>query len=329
MKVTVILASFNRAQVLALTLESIARSRVPGHVQWDVLVVDNNSNDETAVVVAEFCRRYPSIFRYAFEPRPGKSFALNTAICQTDADVIAFVDDDVTVEATWLWNLTAPLEDGTWAGVGGRTRPAEPFDPPAWMSMADGMGSILAALFDFGEEPCQLSVAPFGANMAFRREMFRKYGLFRTDLGPSPNRKVPRPNEDTEFGRRLMAAGERIRYEPAAIVYHPITRDRVCKAYFLKWWFDYGRAVIREKGKRPPVGVVPRHWLSIPKMIMLCLSVRTAKWIFSFNPRDRFSKKCWVWLMAGQVAETYRMASEVRQSDVFVVETASGTNVRS
>ena len=88
--------------------------------------------------------------------------------------------------------------------------------------------------------------------MAFRKEMFEKYGGFRIDLGPSPDSEIR--NEDTEFGRRVTEAGERLRYEPSAVVYHDVPRQRLREEYFLRWWFDYGRAQISEDGKRPAMG---------------------------------------------------------------------------
>jgi glycosyltransferase involved in cell wall biosynthesis len=310
MNITVILCTYNRCQGLAKTLDSVAASTLPNSVQWEVLVVDNNSTDGTRELVAEFSRRYPGLFRYIFEPQPGKSFALNTGVRKAHGDVLAFMDDDVTVEPTWLQNLTAPLKWGEWAGTGGRTLLAEAFSPPRWLALGEpgNLGGILAALFDLGSNPCELKEAPYGANMAYRKEMFDKYGLFRTDMGPSPNREIPRPNEDAELGRRLMAAGERLRYEPSAIVYHPVIRDRVRKEYFLDWWFDYGRAQIREKGRRPPVWRIPRHYLSIPNMIGRCLSVGVLRWVCTLNPQRRFCHKCWTWATAGQIVETYRLA---------------------
>jgi hypothetical protein len=80
--------------------------------------------------------------------------------------------------------------------------------------------------------------------MAFRKGMFERYGGFRTDLWPSPNSQIHRPGEDTEFGHRLIAAGERLRYEPSVAVYHPVPQDRINKEYFLKG-VELGRANIR------------------------------------------------------------------------------------
>lgn len=315
MKITVIICTFNRGNTVARTLHSVAASVLPKSVECEILVVDNNSTDGTREVVEGFCRNHPGLFRYLFEPLQGKSYALNYGIREAQGDVVAFLDDDVTVEPAWLQNLTAPLEGSEWAGTGGRTVLEGPFSPPSWLTLQGlgAMGGILAALFDLGDKPCKLDQAPYGANMAYRKKLFEKYGLFRTDLGPSPNRKTPRPNEDTEFGRRLMAAGERLRYEPSAVVYHPLLESRVKKEYFLAWWFDYGRAQIRERGKGAPVWGVPRHYLSIPKMIALNLSAYAWRWIWTMNPKRRFIFKCRVWNMAGQIVETYRLTREEQE----------------
>jgi glycosyltransferase involved in cell wall biosynthesis len=309
-KITVIVCTLNRCQSLAKTLDSVASSELAESVNWEVLVVDNNSSDQTRDVVQGFCTRYPGRFRYILELRPGKSSALNSGIRQARGDVLAFIDDDVTVQATWLHNLTAPLRGGEWAGAGGRTLPAQDFTPPRWMSIreADGLVGILCAFFDLGDEACELHRAPYGANMAFRKVMFERYGGFRSDLGPSPNSDIPRPNEDTEFGRRLMAAGERLRYEPSAVVYHPINEDRVKKEYFLNWWFDYGRAMVREWRLGPPVWGIPRPYLSILNVGITAMADATWRWTLTLSPKRRFFWKCRVWLIAGQMKELYRFA---------------------
>jgi len=107
MKISVIVCTYNRCQSLAKALESVAQSQLPENVRWEVLVVDNNSKDGTRAVVDDFSRRYPGRFRYAFEERQGKSFALNTGIELVAGDINAFVDDDVVVEPSWLARLTA------------------------------------------------------------------------------------------------------------------------------------------------------------------------------------------------------------------------------
>jgi len=276
---------------------------MPSSVTWEVLVVDNNSTDQTREVVCDFHRRQPERFRYLLEPKPGKSYALNAGIANAGGEVLAFLDDDVTVEPTWLHNLTAELHGGEWAGSGGRILPRAGFKPPAWL--APSQFGILYGHFDLGDQPSELTCAPFGSNMAFRKDMFEKYGGFRTDLGPGPKTDIPRPNEDTEFGRRLIKAGERLRYEPWAVIRHPILPDRLRKEYFCAWWFDLGRAMIRERGDQPDVFGIPRDYLALISRFVE-ISTQTLRGMFAPSPPERFDYKCQVWKNKGQMVELWR-----------------------
>jgi glucosyl-dolichyl phosphate glucuronosyltransferase len=306
MNCSVILCTFNRCQSLLYALESVAASKLPDSITWEVLIVDNNSSDGTRTVAEEFCRRYPNHFRYLFEPQQGKSHALNTGIREAQGDILAFVDDDVTVEPTWLQNLTSSLHGYEWAGSGGKILLERTFSPPPWLAVAGpySLGGVLV-LFDRGDKPGELDWAPYGTNMAFRKAIFEKYGGFRTDLGPNPANEVR--GEDTEFGRRLMSAGERLRYEPRAIVYHSVPEKRVRKQYFLTWYFDFGRALAREWGRGADIWGIPRPYFSILKKVPTSLAVFALHWMFALNTQQRFFYKVMVWWQAGQIAEMYRL----------------------
>lgn len=273
---------------------------MPEGIEWQVLVVDNNSQDQTRSVIEYQCHRYPKRFRYLFESQQGKSFALNSGIREARGEVLAFVDDDVEVDPNWLYNLTTALNNREWAGVGGRILPETGFTPPAWMETCGRYALGPLAIFDLGFEAGPLQEAPYGTNMAFRKDMFSKYGGFRIDLGPQPGSEIR--NEDAEFGSRLLAAGERLWYEPSALVYHAIPQNRAQKGYFLRWWFDKGRADVRQDG-------IPRdsRWYAagIPIYLFRRLSVWTIRWILSFNSRQRFTCKVKVWGIAGAIKECY------------------------
>ena len=302
--VTVILCTYNRCTDLAVALSSLATSQMPTSVPWEVLVVDNNSTDRTREVVENYCQRYPKRFRYLFESKPGKSFALNAGIANSSSAILAFMDDDATVTPQWLQSLTAPLQSGEWAGSAGRVLPAGKFSPPPWLpDDLKNWGGILCAYFDLGDDPCDLNRAPYGVNMAFRRRAFEEYGGFRTDLGPGPNSQ--NPNEDTEFGRRLLAAGERLRYEPLAVVYHPVPQSRMTQEYFFAWWYAYGQSMVREMAMRPKFWGISRDYLTLLRC-SLRIPFTTLRWIFSIDPQQRFTKRCWVWHQAGQIIELYR-----------------------
>ena len=307
MNITVILCTYNRCRTLEKALSSVAVSTLPESIEWEVLVVDNNSPDRTRDVVEDFCRRYWGRFRYLLERQQGKSYALNAGIREARGDVLAFMDDDVTVESTWLQNLTAALCSGQWAGAGGRILPQWPCAPPSWLPEKEWYGMAPLVMFDRGPEAGPLTDPPFGTNMAFHRRVFEKYGTFRTDLGPGSKGKI-RNNEDTEFGRRLLEAGERRKYEPTAVVHHSVPQNRLRRGYFLTWWFNKGRADIRETG----VAADTRWFVSgIPLYLLRRLAVGALRWMVTLDPSRRFSCRLAVWLLAGTIVESYRQSREV------------------
>jgi len=306
--ITVVLCTYNRCCSLAKALNSVAMSTLPQSVEWEVLLVDNNSNDQTREVAAEFCRRYPGRFRYVFERHPGLSYARNAGIREAKGHIIAFMDDDVIVEPTWLQNLTASMHNCEWAGVGGRVFPEWSCPPPPWLLTDQWYALGPLPNFDLGPDARELTEPPFGSNMAFQKIMFEKYGGFRTDLGRRPDSLMS--NEDTEFGARLLAGGERLRYEPSAVLYHPVQKDRTEKGYFLSWWFHKGQANIRQSGVRP--GTMYRV-AGIPLYLFRNLAVWTVKWIVAVDPVRRFSGKLNVWQKAGEILECYRQSLDARK----------------
>jgi glycosyltransferase involved in cell wall biosynthesis len=307
MKITVILCTYNRCRKLPKAMESVLATESSALFDWELLVVDNNSKDETRQVVEEFARRSDGRVRYVFEPRQGKSFALNRGIQEASGEIIAFVDDDVLVEQTWLRSLIAPLEsDDACVGTGGRILPLWDAPMPAWLPPEGG--PIMAPLVSFDPnqgEGSLLVEPPFGTNMAFRREMFAKHGGFRTDLGPRPGSEIR--SEDTEFGQRLLDTGEAIRYVPSAIVYHPVSPERLTKKYFLHWFFDKGRAeVIVDSGKSDG-----RYYriLGVPARLFGRVAIGSAGWMITFSPYKRFDRKRQLWVLFGAIAQYFLMRS--------------------
>lgn len=329
MNISVILCTYNRCQSLPTALGSIADQTIPGSIEWEVLVVDNNSTDQTRQVVESFSERYRGRFRYLFERQQGLSSARNAGIREARGAVLAFMDDDVAVEKTWLRSLTGHLHDGAWSGAGGRIFSDPDFSPPSWLGMESeyNMGGPLYAHFDMGDKPKELRFPPHGTNMAYRKEAFERHGGFRTDLGRSGTNTMS--NEDTEFGRRLLMAGERLWYEPAAVVHHPVPQSRLRKDYFLKWWFDYGRASVREGGlwwidygseavrdggPRAELGEPAARFRGILKFVTVVSIIRCVRWVFASNPKYRFYRKCRFWMTLGKISEFGRLAFEPTQS---------------
>jgi glucosyl-dolichyl phosphate glucuronosyltransferase len=295
----VIICTYNRGSSVTEALRSIAKSSMPSGKTWEIVVVDNNSDDNTKDAVLEFMSRCPGICRYVFEGRQGKAFALNTGISCAKGSILAFVDDDVTVEAEWLNRLTEKLSDGEIVGAGGRTLPRWQCSAPSWFSTESRYTLAPFAVFDLGAEPGELREAPFGANMALRRSVFSTLGGFRTDLAGKD--EVFR-NEDTEFGRRILRSGGLLWYAADAVAYHPVSSERLRESYLLRWWHTKGRADMRESGNPADAFCVA----GIPLRLLRRVWVWSIRWMFSVGPKKRFERKTILWRRLGELYECWR-----------------------
>lgn len=266
MDLTVIICSWNRAKSLRIVLESLEKCVVPSSIAWEILVIDNNSTDDTRAVCAEFIQKSPARFRYLFEPKQGKTHALNAGIALAQGEIIALTDDDLTVDPNWVKGIYEIFKEFDCAAVGGRIVPVWDFPKPRWITF-DGpfrhpaYGGIVN--FDKGDLPCEVTSTLTGANMAVRKEVFAKHGPYRPDLNRITDLLG---GEDTEYCRRLLKAGERLMYAPNAIVYHPVERHRATWRYMQSMAFHYGRWMTRVDGL--PEGSkcyfgVPRFFLPI------------------------------------------------------------------
>jgi glycosyltransferase involved in cell wall biosynthesis len=305
--VSIILCTYNRAKLLKQALESLSRLSSPDVPSREILIVDNNSTDDTALVARDYARRDPTRFRLIDEKRQGKSFALNTGIQKARGEILAFTDDDVTFDSHWLLELVRPFQQPECLGVGGKIVPVWPIEKPGWLQL-EGPYRLMSAIvsFDLGDEPCPIKTPPYGANMAFRRQAFQKYGLFRTDLGPTAGTEIR--GEDTEFCWRLIDAGEPLTYAPGSIVYHPVEKNRMEKGFFSSWYYDYGRASIRQKGI--PSGAFRLFGIPVYHLFK-SLPLNAFKWVFALSPARRLYYKLNACLVAGKIAESFAL----RRSD--------------
>src|SRR5690349_1336953 len=167
MLITVAICTFNRAESLRRTLDSLVKMHVPGTLTWEVLVVNNNSNDHTEAVMASYCDRLP--IRWEFEAQPDHCNARNRAIDTETGDYFVWTDDDVLVSQDWLSAYFGAFSSWPTAAVfGGPIIPR--FDPPApkWLNASRHLVSGAFAERDLGASFQQLSVfehrIPYGAN---------------------------------------------------------------------------------------------------------------------------------------------------------------------
>ena len=306
MDATIIICTFNRAESLQRTLESLRQMSVPSELKWELVVVDNNSTDNTRTVVEEFVRSAGFNVRYLFEPRQGLCHARNSGVVNAGGEIIAFTDDDALVAREWLQQLSHTFREFNCTGAVGKSVPAwNGLQKPGWLLTAGryriGQGPLLS--FDLGEETKPTRIPGWGLNMAFRRWAFVKYGFFRTDLDLSGSSRLL--GGDTEFGKRLIRAGEKIIYSPKAIVFHPVSAKRITKSYFLSYSYNHGRTCIREE--RWPRGAV--LYLGVPRYLFRGFIANCVRWLASLNRERRFYYKLRAYSSLGEIVEARKLRS--------------------
>ena len=185
MKFSIVIPTYNRAEELRATLQSLSELEPPD--SWEVIVADNNSTDDTGQVVRDAAAGFPVELRYVFEREQGRSAALNAAIRESRGSIIVTTDDDVRVAPDWLSHASEALERLDCDYVGGRVLPLWGAPRPEWIPNHGGKQWAVIALLDYGDEPIpfftQAHRVPLGVNMAFRREAFDRAGLWDNSVG--------------------------------------------------------------------------------------------------------------------------------------------------
>lgn len=120
LKVSVIICTYNRVAYLPRTLEALASQTVPCQ-DFEILLIDNNSRDNTPEVCRDFQEKHPELnFRYLVESRQGLSFARNRGIDEAQSDVLIFIDDDAFAAPDYLQNIIRFFESTPDAAAAGR-----------------------------------------------------------------------------------------------------------------------------------------------------------------------------------------------------------------
>src|SRR5262245_4735180 len=211
MDISVVIATYNRCASLMATLRSLANSQVPAGLLCEVIIVDNNSTDETRATVNGFIDSGQQNARYLFEQQQGKSVALNNGVREAKGKIIAMTDDDCVVDSRWIASILQEFtSDADLAAMGGRVELYNRMDQP--MKVRVSKQRRVIAPFD----PCSPPI--IGCNVAFKREIFDAIGYFDPDFGPGSNHQLV--VEDVDFLYRVCKSGFKIVYCPDVLVYH-------------------------------------------------------------------------------------------------------------
>ena len=234
---TVVVCTRERGRSLEETVRSLMRQEAP--FEWEVVIVDNGSRDDSLELARRLEREWTPRLRLVEESTLGLSAARNRGVLVARSERIVFLDDDALPEDGWLEALVAALDEPGVFAAGGPIDPLFSGERPAWL---ESRYLPYLSAWDRGPEAHDLfyNELPRGTNMAFRRAAFERFGLFSRHLGRRGRSLLS--CEETEFGLRLERGGARICYAPAARVLHRIETARLSENFLVARFAAQGRS---------------------------------------------------------------------------------------
>ncbi|WP_138432117.1 glycosyltransferase [Fodinibius saliphilus] len=243
--VSFIICTYNRQEYLDDTLESLVSEKFP-QTQIELLIVDNNSKDNTPAVVQKYQQltaKDGKPIRYIKERNQGLSHARNRGIAESKAPYIVFLDDDIRATSSLIPAWVSFFESNPEAVAAGGKIHVQFDDPrPSWMSH---FLLPLLGYHDLGDslKTYPKTKYPFGGNMGFKKNIFEQVATFNIELG----RKGESLNagEEKELFRRIREQSNDIYYLPDAFLYHRVNKSRLTVDYIRKQALGLGKSMHR------------------------------------------------------------------------------------
>ena len=271
MDISVVICTYNRSRHLKNVLSSLAEQEVSDDLTWEIVVIDNNSKDNTKDIVRDFKSTTSIPVQYFTEEKQGLSHARNRGIVEATGKYVAFTDDDAIAEKKWVASLHEGLMKYGCDCVGGKIFLRTEKELPGWLNRE--LWGFLGYL-DYGDEEINFDDThyPFGGNMVFPKDFFARIGYFNPNYGRIGNKDFG--GDEYELFTRFLASGGKGMYIPSAIVYHVIGPEKLQKQYFRKLHFRAGeQRALNESAeyKRTiygiPLFVFPQLFRSIARYI--------------------------------------------------------------
>lgn len=289
-RLSLVIATYNRAEQLMVTLGSVAMQNAEAE-SWECIVVDNNSSDNTRERVEAFKSKHNSLnIRYIFEQNQGLSYARNAGIVASRGDIVAFIDDDERIVSDFVSAYIDLFDQHPDAmAAGGEIIAEYPTGRPRWMSRYTERP--IANPMSFGDRVKLFpsSRIPGGGNMAMRRRVFDSIGMFNTSLGRTGKRLLG--GEESDLFERIVKHEYRVYYAPRAVMYHIIPKEKLSRDYFVRLATNTGisqrtRAELNHTMLKLYVSEVTK-WVAT---LLLCLIHRPAQSRYLILMRKHISK---------------------------------------
>jgi len=234
-EIAVVICCYNSELRIAETIKFLALQEMPSDVEWEVIVVNNASQDNTSTIAAaSWERNYRgehAHFKIVDEPKAGLTNARLTGVKSAEAEIIIFCDDDNHFSSTYVSIALQVMRNQPSTGiVGGIAKPKFSIAGREWLqdffiAMAVGPQSATDGYVNW----------VYGAGMVIRKDVFRSFKMKRIKLLLSDRAgNLLMSGGDTEICYHAVFLGFRIYYTSALVLFHDIAAHRLEKKHYMK-----------------------------------------------------------------------------------------------
>ena len=286
LNLSIIICTFNRCESLKDVLNSLFEQKSLENLFYEIIVIDNNSQDETKKMVDEFIPQFNEKLRYVFEQQQGLSFARNRGIRESRGEILVFTDDDVILDSDWIKNIKFTFDTYSADCVFGKIILLWPEkNLPKWLAIDRRLWSVLGNL-DYGDTLRTISSPKedfFGANFAIKKDFLQEMGGFNINLGVKGNKHYL--SEETDVFLKLLKNQKKILYNPLVIIYHKVSKNMLTKKYFKKWFYDGGNSLaVKFANARKTILRIP-FWFIREYLILM---IQYTYYFIIFNRKESF-----------------------------------------
>ena len=240
MTLSIIICSYNRASYISDALTSLY-VQSSGLDNFEVIIVDNNSTDNTKEVYAQWRQTNTNgQFTFISETKQGASFARNTGAAIAKGEWVCFMDDDAVATPNYVENILNHIHhQPEVVGFGGRIIPKYIPSEPKWMSY---YVSSLVGNFDYASTACAFENGkyPLESNMILKKSVYIQIGGFNVNL-PGVVGTLRIGGEGKELFYKIIALGHTIYYDPSICVHHVVEVKKLTSEYLYRVASGIGR----------------------------------------------------------------------------------------
>ncbi|MDY7013433.1 MAG: hormogonium polysaccharide biosynthesis glycosyltransferase HpsE, partial [Cyanobacteriota bacterium] len=241
---TVAIRTYNRGDYLPALLERLRSQRDPENINWEIVIVDNNSADDTAKIIQEYQRNWPEAFplKYFFEARQGAFYARQRAIQEAQSPLIGFLDDDNLPASDWVVKACLFARSHPKAGAyGGQIHGIFEASPPENFERIAGFLPIVERKRTICFNTYSIKgVLPPGAGLVVRKQAWLNCIPQHLFLQGPVGESLAVKGEDIEALIYLQKAGWEIWYNAEMHIQHYIPKTRLEKQYLQRFFKGVG-----------------------------------------------------------------------------------------